>query len=106
MKSRNTSKVMGLLCMAAFLPPGGGAAGPPTPPVSVPAATTNPADIAKLKAQLDRQQKQVEQLLTELAAQRKLLEQAGIGAEPVSAAAVQHTGPADRLMASRSEKRR
>jgi hypothetical protein len=86
--------------MAAVLLPGGWAAGPPTPPVSVPAATTNPADIAKLKAQLDRQQKQVEQLLTELAAQRKLLEQAGIGAEPVSAAAVQHTTPADRLMAS------
>ena len=86
--------------MAAVLLPGGWAAGPPTPPVSVPAATTNPADIAKLKAQLDRQQKQIEQLLTELAAQRKLLEQAGIAAEPVSAVAVQHTTPADRLMAS------
>src|ERR1017187_5580050 len=100
MRSRNTSKVIGLLCMAAVLLPGSWAAAPPTPPVSVPSATTNPSDIAKLKAQLDRQQKQIEQLLTELAAQRKLLEQAGIGAEPVSAAAVQHTTPADRLMAS------
>jgi len=35
-------------------------------------------DIAKLKAQLDQQQKQIEQLIAALAAQRTMLEQAGM----------------------------
>jgi hypothetical protein len=88
--------------MAAVLLPGGWAADPATPPASPSTAATKPADIAKLKAQLDRQQKQIEQLLTELAEQRKLLEQAGIGGVPASPAAVQHATPADRLIASTS----
>jgi hypothetical protein len=86
--------------MAAVLLPGGWAADPATPPASVPPGTTTPADIAKLRAQLDQQQKEIEQLITALAEQRKLLDQAGIGGEPAAASAVQHTTSPDRLMAS------
>src|SRR6516164_11120810 len=99
MRSSTKTKLGALLCVAGVLQPWGWAADPATPPATSP-ATTSPADIAKLKAQLDQQQKQIELLLTELAAQRKLLEQAGVGAEPASPAAVQHTTPADRLIAS------
>jgi hypothetical protein len=88
MRSSATTKGFASFCMAAILLPGGWAADPAT------------SDIAKLKAQLDRQQEQIELLLTELAAQRKLLEQAGIGGETVATTAVQHATPADRLMAS------
>lgn len=100
MRSSVKTKMVVLLCLAAVLLPGGWAADPATPPASVPPSTITPADVAKLRAQLDEQQKQIERLLTEMAAQRKLLEQAGIGGEAVSAAAVQHATPADRLMAS------
>ncbi len=99
MKSSTKIKIGVLLCVAGVLLPWGWAADPATPPATPP-ATTSPADIAKLKAQLDQQQKEIEHLLTELAAQRKLLEQAGVGAEPASASAVQHATPADRLIAS------
>jgi hypothetical protein len=88
MRSSATTKGFASFCMAAILLPGGWAAD---------AATS---DIAKLKAQLDRQQEQIELLLTELAAQRKLLEQAGIGGVTVPTAAVQHATLADQLMAS------
>jgi hypothetical protein len=88
------------LCLAAVLLRGGWAADPATPPASVPSGTTKSTDIAKLKAQLDAQQKEIEQLLAALAEQRKLIEQAGIGGQPVSPAAVQHTTPAAGLMAS------
>jgi hypothetical protein len=86
--------------MAAVLLPGGWAADPATPPASVPPATTKSTDIAKLKAQLDAQQKEIEQLLAALAEQRKLLEQAGTGGQPASTTAPQHTTPAAGLMAS------
>jgi len=87
-----------LLCLSTVLPGTGWAADPPTPPAdSVPAATT-PADLAKLKAQLDQQQKEIDQLLAALAAQRKMLEQAGL-ATPAQAQ-VQQSTPSDRLMAS------
>ena len=99
MRSSTKIKMGVLLCVAGVLLPWGWAADPATPPAAPP-ATTSPADIAKLKAQLDQQQKEIEHLLTELAAQRKLLEQAGVGGESVSAGAVQHATPADRLMAS------
>jgi hypothetical protein len=89
-----------VLCMGAVLLPVSWAADPATPPASVPPATPKPADIAKLGAQIDQQRKEIEQLLTELARQRKLLEQAGIGGEPVSTTAVQHPDPSDRLIAS------
>jgi hypothetical protein len=88
-----------LLCVAGVLHPCSWAADPATPPATSP-ATTSPADIAKLKAQLDQQQKEIELLLTELAAQRKLLEQVGVGAQPASPGPVQHATPADRLIAS------
>jgi hypothetical protein len=67
-------------------------------PATSPAAAT-PADIAKLKAQLDQQQKQIEQLLAALAAQRKMLEQAGM-ATPAADQVAQHATPPDRLIAS------
>ena len=87
-----------LLCLSTVLPGTGWAADPPTPPAdSAPAATT-PADLAKLKAQLDQQQKEIDQLLAALAAQRKMLEQAGLAA-PAQAQAQQRT-PSDRLIAS------
>ena len=86
------------LCLSTVLPGTGWAADPPTPPAdSAPAATT-PADLAKLKAQLDQQQKEIDQLLAALAAQRKMLEQAGL-ATPAQAQ-VQQSTPSDRLMAS------
>jgi hypothetical protein len=87
------------LYITAILLPWGWAADPATPPAT-PATATNPADLARLKAQLDQQQKQIELLLTELAAQRKLLEQAGVGGAPASTTIVQHSTPADRLTAS------
>jgi hypothetical protein len=57
-------------------------------PASAPApAAVSPADLAKLKAQLDEQQKVIEQLRFALEQQRKMLEQAGVAAaqaQPVS----------------------
>src|SRR5215471_18504675 len=98
MRSSRRTMMSVLLCLSTVLPGTGWAADPPTPPAdSVPAATT-PADLAKLKAQLDQQQKEIEQLLAALAAQRKMLEQAGL-ATPAQAQAQQRT-PSDRLIAS------
>jgi hypothetical protein len=81
-----------LLVPAWAADPAASSAGP------TPAATT-PADIAKLKAQLDQQQKEIDQLLAALAAQRKMLDQAGI-ATPAADQVQQHATPADRLIAS------
>jgi hypothetical protein len=100
MTSSASTKVLASFCIVAVLLPGSWAADPVTPAASVPAGSTQPADIAKLKAQLDRQQKEIELLLTELAEQRKLLEKAGVGGETVSTAVVQHATPAERLTAS------
>jgi len=85
--------------MAAVLLVPAWAADPATPPAGPTPAATTPADIAKLKAQLDQQQKQIEQLLAALAAQRKMLEQAGM-ATPAADQVQQHITPADRLIAS------
>ena len=88
----STRKIAALLCMAAGLLNTSWAADPP--PASVP-----PAEIAKLKAQLDEQQKMIEQLRVAIEEQKKMLEQAGIGAS-TQAAAPRHTTPAAGLVAS------
>jgi len=85
--------------MAAVLLVPAWAAEPATPPASPAPAAATPADIAKLKAQLDQQQKQIEQLMAALAAQRTMLEQAGM-ATPAADQVQQHITPADRLIAS------
>jgi hypothetical protein len=85
--------------MAAVLLVPAWAADPATSPASPAPAATTPADIAKLKAQLDQQQKQIEQLLAALAAQRTMLDQAGM-ATPAADPVQQHITPADRLIAS------
>jgi hypothetical protein len=87
------------LSMAAVLLVPGWAADPATSPASPAPAAATPADIAKLKAQLDQEQKQIEQLMAALAAQRKMLEQAGM-ATPVADQVEQHATPPDRLIAS------
>jgi hypothetical protein len=85
--------------MAAVLLIPAWAADPATSPASPAPAAATPADIAILKAQLDQQQKQIEQLMAALAAQRKMLEQAGM-ATPVADQVEQHATPPDRLIAS------
>jgi hypothetical protein len=85
--------------MAAVLLVPAWAADPATPSASPAPAAPTPADIAKLKAQLDQQQKQIDQLLAALAAQRQMLEQAGMAA-PAADQVPQHVTPADRLIAS------
>ena len=85
--------------MAAVLLVPAWAADPAASPASPAPAATTPADIAKLKAQLDQQQKQIEQLIAALAAQRTMLEQAGM-ATPAADQVPQHITPADRLIAS------
>ena len=78
--------------MAAVLLIPAWAADPATSPASPAPAAATPADIAILKAQLDQQQKQIEQLMAALAAQRKMLEQAGM-ATPVADQVEQHATP-------------
>jgi hypothetical protein len=85
--------------MAAVLLMPAWAADPAASPASPAPAATTPAELAKLKAQLDRQQEQIEQLLAALAAQRTMLEQAGM-ATPAADRVQQHATPADRLIAS------
>ena len=87
--------------MAAVLLVPAWAADPAAPSATPAPAATTPADIANLKAQLDRQQKEIEQLLAALAAQRKMLDQAGM-ATPAADRVPQHITPADRLIASTS----
>jgi hypothetical protein len=85
--------------MAAVLLLPAWAVDPAAPSASPAPAATTPADIAKLKAQLDQQQKQIEQLMAALAAQRTMLDKAGI-ATPAADQVPQHVTPADRLIAS------
>jgi len=85
--------------MAAVLLVPAWAADPATVPANATPAAATPADIAKLKAQLDQQQKQIEQLMAALAAQRQMLEQAGL-ATPAADQVQQHITPPDRLIAS------
>jgi hypothetical protein len=85
--------------MAAVLLLPAWAVDPAAPSASPAPAATTPADIAKLKAQLDQQQKQIEQLMAALAAQRTMLEQAGM-ASPATDQVPQHATPPDRLIAS------
>jgi len=107
---RSSIRIIAWSCIAAVLLSSGWAADPATPPASPSAAAPTAADIAKLKAQLDLQQKEIEQLLAALAAERKMLEQAGLAAPAATAAPgvtsinvqaqIEHATPPDRLMAS------
>ena len=96
---RFSTKTVICLSMAAVLLVPVWAADPAPSSASPAPAAATPADIAKLKAQLDQQQKEIEQLLAALAAQRKMLDQAGI-ATPAADQVPQHITPADRLIAS------
>ena len=98
---RSSTKTLVRLSMAAVLLIPAWAADPAAPSAGPTPAATTPADIAKLKAQLDQQQKEIEQLMAALAAQRKMLDQAGI-ATPAADQVPQHATPADRLIASTS----
>ena len=98
---KSSTKTLVCLSMAAVLLVPAWAADPATSSASPASAATTPADIAKLKAQLDQQQKEIDQLLAALAAQRKMLDQAGI-ATPAADQVQQHATPADRLIASTS----
>ncbi|HTS63002.1 MAG TPA: hypothetical protein VMH28_13325 [Candidatus Acidoferrales bacterium] len=88
----STRKFAAVLCMTAGLGSTGWAADPP-------AAAVQPADLARLKAQLDEQQKLIDQLRAAIEEQKKMLEQAGIGAS-TQAATPKRTTPAAGLVAS------
>jgi len=79
------------VCLAAVLATNLWATDPASPETS-PAPSA--ADIAKLKAKLEEQQKEVEKLRAELAAQLKMLEQAGASSSP-SAPSEAAAAPAD-----------
>ena len=98
---RSSTKALLYSSRAAVLLVPAWAADPAAPSATPAPAATTPADIANLKAQLDRQQKEIEQLLAALAAQRKMLDQAGM-ATPAADRVPQHITPADRLIASTS----
>jgi len=87
------TKMIPVVCAIAGLLNTAWAADPPATPA------VTPAEIARLKAQLDEQQKMIDQLTAALAAQRKLLEQAESGAVAENAP-FQRTTPPDRLVAS------
>jgi hypothetical protein len=71
---RSRIKTLLLPCAAVMLLHSAWAADPPAPPAD-PAGPPTAVDIAKLKAQLDEQQKLIEQLRAALATQQKMLEQ-------------------------------
>src|SRR5579864_3427621 len=66
---KSVTNAAALSCLAVILLCPGRAAEPASP-----AAADTPADLAKMKAQLDRQQKELEQLQAAVAEQRRLLE--------------------------------
>ncbi|MBZ5619030.1 MAG: hypothetical protein LAQ69_09950 [Acidobacteriia bacterium] len=76
---RSRIKTVALSCLAVTMLNPAWAADPPAAPAS-PAATAAPVDLTKLKAQLDEQQKLIEQLRAALETQKKMLEQAGLSA--------------------------
>ena len=80
---RSKIKTVVLWCAAVALLHPVLAADPPASPAS-PAATLTAVDIAKLKAQLDEQQKQIEQLRAALETQKKMLDQAGVTSAPTA----------------------
>jgi hypothetical protein len=86
-----TKKIVAVLCMTAGLWSTCWAADPP--------ASSQPAELAKLKAQLEEQQKMIDQLRAAIEEQKKMLERAGIGSA-TQAATPQHTTPAAGLVAS------
>ena len=86
-------KKIGALCIVAGLAGNTWAADPADP--ATPAPT--PAEIAKVKAQLDEQRKLIEKLQAAIDAQEKMLEQAGAATPQLQA---QHTTPAQGLVAS------
>ncbi len=83
-----------LLCIAIGL--AGVVCAADDPPSTAPAASL---DVAKLKAQLDEQQKIIDQLRAAIEEQRKMLEQAGL-AKPSQPTPVQHSTPPSALIAS------
>lgn len=76
-RSRITTIVLSCAAVALLHP--AWAADPPPSPAS-PASSLTAVDIAKLKAQLDEQQKQIEQLRAALETQKRMLEQVGVSA--------------------------
>ncbi len=84
---RRIAKISTIFSIAAALLSPGWAADPASPAAASTTTAASPSDLAKLKAQLDEQQKVIEQLRFALEEQRKMLDQAGIAAakaEPVS----------------------
>jgi hypothetical protein len=80
---RSRIKTVALSCVAVTLLHSAWAADPPASAAS-PAAAPTTVDIARLKAQLDEQQKQIEQLRAALETQRKMLDQAGVTSAPAA----------------------
>ena len=77
---RRVSKIFTIFSVAAALLIPGWAADPASPAAPSTPAAASPSDIAKLKAQLDEQQKVIEQLRFALEEQRKMIEKAGFAA--------------------------
>ena len=80
---RSAVKLLASVCLAAALATTVRATDPPAAPEASSPPTA--ADIAKLKAKLEEQQKQVEKLRAELESQLKMLEQAGASASTQTA---------------------
>ena len=87
---RSAVKLFALSCLAAALASAGWSTDPPAsdPPGEAPAAVPTVADIVKLKAQVDEQQKQLDKLRAVLDAQLKALEQAAANAPAAPASPV------------------
>jgi hypothetical protein len=77
---RRVSKIFTIFSVAAALLIPGWAADPASPAAPSTPTAASPSDIAKLKVQLDEQQKVIEQLRFALEEQRKMLEKAGFAA--------------------------
>jgi hypothetical protein len=93
---RSAARLIISLCLGASLACAGWATDPPASDAAGegPAAAPTPADIAKLKAKLEEQQKQVAKLQAELEAQLKMLEQATASASAAPAAPAPAADPA------------
>ncbi|HTX33435.1 MAG TPA: hypothetical protein VME43_00375 [Bryobacteraceae bacterium] len=83
---RSAVKLFLSVCLTAGVASVVWASDPPASPETPPAAAPTAVDIAKLKAKLEEQQKQVEKLKAELEEQLKMLEQAGAAAPAAPAA--------------------
>jgi hypothetical protein len=89
-----------LCCVAVFLANTAFAADPPPPPADAATSADSSAELRRLKAQLEEQQKQIEVLKNALEAQKKMLEKVVATTTPASQPAA--TAPAQNrnLMAS------